>query len=120
VIAFGGGWIAIKFLGRDSSTLPSPSSQVGIKSDSSSVIDEENINVRVPLTPVNMQSVPEQPHIIYGTAWKKDDTADLVYDALHAGFRYIDTACQPKHYDEPGVGYLFTNEIHIASGTRST
>ena len=46
-IAFGGGWIAIKFLGRDSSTLPSPSSQVGIKSDSSSVIDEENINLNV-------------------------------------------------------------------------
>jgi diketogulonate reductase-like aldo/keto reductase len=44
------------------------------------------------------------PRIIYGTAWKKDATANLVYQAMHAGFRHIDTACQPKHYDEPGVG----------------
>jgi diketogulonate reductase-like aldo/keto reductase len=27
-----------------------------------------------------------------------------VEQALDAGFRGIDTACQPKHYDEPGVG----------------
>ena len=47
----------------------------------------------------------KRPYIMYGTAWKKDDTADLVYQAVHAGFRFIDTACQPKHYDEAGVGY---------------
>jgi len=45
------------------------------------------------------------PHIMYGTAWKKDETANLVLQAIHAGFRFIDTACQPKHYDETGVGY---------------
>jgi diketogulonate reductase-like aldo/keto reductase len=44
------------------------------------------------------------PRIIYGTAWKKDATANLVYQAMQAGFRHIDTACQPKHYHEPGVG----------------
>ena len=44
------------------------------------------------------------PRILYGTAWKKERTADLVERALRAGFRGIDTACQPKHYDEPGVG----------------
>ncbi len=44
------------------------------------------------------------PGIIYGTAWKKDRTAELVAQALALGFRGIDTACQPKHYDEPGVG----------------
>eukprot|EP00899_Mesostigma_viride_P002169 jgi/Mesvir1/11953/Mv26163-RA.1 len=44
------------------------------------------------------------PRIIYGTAWKKDRTADLVYQAVMTGFRAIDTACQPKHYKEPGVG----------------
>jgi diketogulonate reductase-like aldo/keto reductase len=44
------------------------------------------------------------PRIIYGTAWKKDATAGLVEQALEAGFRGIDTACQPKHYHEPGVG----------------
>ncbi|BEI80295.1 hypothetical protein CcaverHIS002_0108240 [Cutaneotrichosporon cavernicola] len=36
------------------------------------------------------------PKIIYGTAWKKDQTAELVYTALKSGFRGIDTACQPK------------------------
>ena len=44
------------------------------------------------------------PGIIYGTAWKKERTADLVSRALQAGFRGIDTACQPKHYNEPLVG----------------
>ncbi|MSR15936.1 MAG: aldo/keto reductase [Gammaproteobacteria bacterium] len=44
------------------------------------------------------------PRIIYGTAWKKSDTAHLVEQALTAGFRGIDTACQPKHYHESGVG----------------
>ncbi len=44
------------------------------------------------------------PRIIYGTAWKKADTARLVGKALRQGFRAIDTACQPKHYDEAGVG----------------
>jgi len=44
------------------------------------------------------------PRIIYGTAWKKADTARLVTLAIQTGFRGIDTACQPKHYDEAGVG----------------
>ena len=44
------------------------------------------------------------PPIIYGTAWKKERTADLVVKAVEAGFRGIDTACQPKHYDEALVG----------------
>jgi diketogulonate reductase-like aldo/keto reductase len=44
------------------------------------------------------------PALLYGTAWKKERTAALVAQALGLGFRGIDTACQPKHYDEPGVG----------------
>jgi len=44
------------------------------------------------------------PWIIYGTAWKKDSTAALVEQAISSGFRGIDTACQPKHYNEAGVG----------------
>lgn len=44
------------------------------------------------------------PRIIYGTAWKRDQTAPLVAKAIALGFRGIDTACQPKHYHEPGVG----------------
>ncbi len=46
----------------------------------------------------------KMPRIIYGTAWKKDRTADLVVKAIQSGFRGIDTACQPKHYNEPLVG----------------
>ncbi|MGO9391015.1 aldo/keto reductase family protein [Rhodoblastus sp.] len=42
--------------------------------------------------------------LIYGTAWKKERTTEVVVQALRAGFRGIDTACQPKHYHEPGVG----------------
>lgn len=46
----------------------------------------------------------KKPHLIYGTAWKEDATADLVSSAVKRGFRFIDTACQPKHYNEAGVG----------------
>lgn len=44
------------------------------------------------------------PRLLYGTAWKKERTTGLVARALELGFRGVDTACQPKHYDEPGVG----------------
>jgi diketogulonate reductase-like aldo/keto reductase len=44
------------------------------------------------------------PRIIYGTAWKKARTASLVEQAVTLGFRGIDTACQPRHYDEAGIG----------------
>jgi diketogulonate reductase-like aldo/keto reductase len=47
---------------------------------------------------------PTSTQLIYGTAWKKADTARLVTQAIELGFRAIDTACQPKHYNEPGVG----------------
>lgn len=44
------------------------------------------------------------PHIMYGTAWKKEQTAKLVELALNTGFTAIDTANQLKHYDEALVG----------------
>ena len=49
------------------------------------------------------------PRMIYGTAWKENRigdgaTARLVAQAIAVGFTGIDTACQPKHYHEPGVG----------------
>jgi diketogulonate reductase-like aldo/keto reductase len=44
------------------------------------------------------------PRLLYGTAWKKERTAHWVEAALRGGFNGIDTACQPKHYDEAGVG----------------
>jgi len=46
----------------------------------------------------------KMPSLIYGTAWKKEHTADLVVQAVLNGFRGIDTACQPKHYEESLVG----------------
>lgn len=44
------------------------------------------------------------PTLMYGTAWKQERTSDLVEMAVLSGFRGIDTACQPKHYHEAGVG----------------
>ncbi|KAJ5664816.1 uncharacterized protein N7477_007264 [Penicillium maclennaniae] len=44
------------------------------------------------------------PVFLYGTAWKKEQSADLVYIAVKAGFRAIDTAAQPRHYQEDLVG----------------
>lgn len=46
----------------------------------------------------------KMPKIIYGTAWKKEKTSELVIKAVKLGFRGIDTACQPRHYNEPLVG----------------
>jgi diketogulonate reductase-like aldo/keto reductase len=44
------------------------------------------------------------PTFVYGTAWKKDATTQLVQTAVRAGFTAIDTANQPKHYSEWLVG----------------
>ena len=44
------------------------------------------------------------PSFIYGTAWKKDATTGLVTKAVSMGFTAIDTANQPRHYQEPLVG----------------
>ncbi|GAA5835092.1 hypothetical protein JCM11251_000162 [Rhodosporidiobolus azoricus] len=44
------------------------------------------------------------PPMLYGTAWKGARTKELVVQAISTGFRGIDTACQPKHYHQPGVG----------------
>lgn len=57
-------------------------------------------------TAITAQSIlqAQKPYLLYGTAWKKDETSRLVSEAVHSGFRFIDTACQPKHYNEAGVG----------------
>eukprot|EP00877_Chromochloris_zofingiensis_P003181 jgi/Chrzof1/12864/Cz07g10050.t1 len=51
----------------------------------------------------------QMPRMMYGTAWKKERTAQLVERAVLAGFRGIDTACQPKHYREDLVGAALVN-----------
>lgn len=58
------------------------------------------------------------PTLKYGTAWKKERTADLVYQAIKAGFRHVDTACQPRHYHEPGVGEGWTRAAEELGLTR--
>ena len=59
------------------------------------------------------------PRIIYGTAWKKDATEQLVSLAIQTGFRGIDTACQPKHYHEAGVGAGVAASIKTDGVTRA-
>ncbi len=49
------------------------------------------------LTAYNNVTVPS---FMYGTAWKKDATAQLVQLAVASGFRAIDTANQIIHYSE--------------------
>jgi diketogulonate reductase-like aldo/keto reductase len=44
------------------------------------------------------------PSFMYGTAWKKEATTELVLLAVEAGFRGIDTANQLIHYLEALVG----------------
>ncbi len=50
------------------------------------------------------RSAKEIPRYFYGTAWKEEQTSHLVFEALTAGFRAIDTANQRKHYFEEGAG----------------
>ena len=67
---------------------------------------------------VGVRALAAKPHLIYGTAWKKDETASLVSEAVKAGFRHIDTACQPKHYNEAGVGIGWTKAAKELGLTR--
>ena len=56
----------------------------------------------------NSYKLSDRPVLKYGTAWKKEATSDLVQQAIKSGFRHIDTACQPRHYNEGGVGEGWT------------
>ena len=44
------------------------------------------------------------PSLMYGTAWKKEATTQLVLLAVESGFKAIDTANQLIHYQEALVG----------------
>lgn len=56
--------------------------------------------------------------MLYGTAWKKERTASLVQQALQAGFLAIDTAAQPKHYQEHLVGNGVRSFLSTSKTTR--
>src|SRR5262249_41111247 len=54
--------------------------------------------------PVTAHDQVSIPSFMYGTAWKKEATKQLVKFAVAAGFRAIDTANQLIHYQEALVG----------------
>ena len=51
-----------------------------------------------------VENINKFPSFIYGTAWKEDATADLVEKAVSTGFSAIDSANQPRHYQEHLAG----------------
>lgn len=61
---------------------------------------------------------PARTDFIYGTAWKEEQTAALVEEALSAGFRAIDTANQRKHYHEAGAGKTIARWLRESKITR--
>ncbi|KAF4631133.1 hypothetical protein G7Y89_g7004 [Cudoniella acicularis] len=81
------------------------------------------------LQPFIPKSYPDVkiPRLIYGTAWKKERSTELVYQAIKAGFRAIDTAAQPRHYREDLVaagirraieeGIVTREELYVRSPT---
>ena len=56
--------------------------------------------------------------MLYGTAWKGPKTQALVTQALSLGFRGIDVAGQPKHYNEKGAGDGIADAINQKLVTR--
>lgn len=59
------------------------------------------------------------PTLLYGTAWKKDQTRGLVKQAILNGFRGVDTAAQPKHYQEDLVGAGIRDALKEGGVTRA-
>lgn len=61
-------------------------------------------SITAPLKTAHVNPPVQIPRFVYGTAWKKDRTTELVFQALRAGFTGVDTAAQPRHYSEELVG----------------
>jgi len=59
---------------------------------------------------VSIDGVPV-PRLLYGTAWKEDQTQRLTEQAVQLGFRGIDTANQRRHYHEAAVGQAIAASI---------
>ena len=67
---------------------------------------------RLALEAPHLKTATKLPAFIYGTAWKKEATSDLVYQALSNGFTAVDTAAQPKHYREDLVAAGIQRALH--------
>lgn len=72
--------------------------------------------IHVPTRPVQGVQVPQ---FCYGTAWKEEATESLVTQALQAGFRFIDTANQRKHYFEAAVGQALHKALNTTELQRN-
>ena len=58
------------------------------------------------------------PTLVYGTAWKEEDTERLTRLAIEEGFVGIDTANQRRHYHEAGDGAALNAAIRDGLITR--
>ncbi len=58
------------------------------------------------------------PRLLYGTAWKEDQTRRLTGLAIRQGFRGIDTANQRRHYHEAAVGEALAECISAGAVAR--
>lgn len=67
----------------------------------------------------HLKTTTRLPAFVYGTAWKGDNTSNLVYQALSNGFTAVDTAAQPKHYREDLVAAGIANAIKDGKIRRS-
>lgn len=84
---------------------------------SPTIVDQEQLEAAS--KPRHDECARAKGSLIYGTAWKKQRTADLVYQAVRAGFRAFATAAQPKHYEEPLVGQGLSRAIAEGIVTRT-
>ncbi len=73
------------------------------------------MNMKQHSNPIDNRSIPP---ILYGTAWKENDTQRLVTQALQLGFKGIDTANQRRHYFEEGVGLGIQQFLKSSQKTR--
>jgi diketogulonate reductase-like aldo/keto reductase len=111
VVSFviGIGWLIASSFLRSSPSDEKLTLRGGELSQSSAAIGEGNSIIGITQLSAPSMLKSKRPFLIYGTAWKKEQTASLVLKAIEHGFRFIDTACQPKHYNEAGVGEGWTS-----------
>lgn len=81
--------------------------------DYSSTLETSNI-----ITASKAREATTPPNLLYGTAWKSQDTLNLVGDAIDAEIRAFNTAAQPRHYREDLLGTAIKSAIAANTITR--